>query len=228
MPTRDALRGLTPIAPRATTDLIADQVRALLAAGAYPQGSQITEAELAEALGVSRGPIREALQRLVQEGVLNSHRNRGLFVSRISRDDLIDIYRLREALEVSAMELVMNHEDSSFVRQARKLLSRMATLTSAKDIRRVTDVDFAFHELLINESRSPRLARAFSTLSLETRICLEALESAGSQSDNVALHTRIVDAIEARDLPAARAAMRAHNDSVLQDLRFSDEQEPQP
>lgn len=222
MPSQTTTVGLTPIAQRATVDIIAEQVRGMLAAGSYEQGAQLTETDLASALGVSRGPVREALQRLVQEGLLQNERNRGIFVRRIAPSDVLDIYHLREALEVAAMELIVQRGADAFVAEAERILAKMADQVAKGDRRRESQFDLAFHQLIIDESRSPRLVRAFATLSVETRMCLEALERTDTGTDTVAVHRRILAAIRDGDLEEARAAMRAHNATVLHDLRLGD------
>lgn len=218
-----ALGRLSPVARLATAALIADQVRELVADGSFPQGSQLTEASLADALGVSRGPIREALQRLVQEGLLRTERNRGLFVPHLSSEDIVDIYLAREALETAAMDAVMKRDDSTFVEEGGRLLAEMAEAQERGDRAAMSSLDLRFHLLLIEESRSRRLARAYATLTVETRMCLAALERVNdAQDDSVDIHMRMLDAVRARDMVAAREAVRAHNETVLRDFRLAD------
>lgn len=221
----DPMERLTPFTPLVTSAFIADQVRELIADGSFPQGSSISEAALATAMGISRGPVREALQRLVQEGLLKNERNRKLFVPQLTSDDILDVYRTREAIEVSAMEAVIGRPDSAeFIRGAQALLEQMAVHMAEGDRKLVSSVDLDFHLLLIRASRSPRLERAFATLIVETRMCMNELEHIyRSQDDSVEIHQRMLDAIIDKDMDAARAAVRAHNQTVLRDFRLSDE-----
>src|SRR6266511_1067473 len=69
--------------------------------------TQLNEMDLAERLGVSRGPLREGLQRLIQEGLLNSQPHRGVFVPVINDEDLLDIYFAREVIETAAVRRIM-------------------------------------------------------------------------------------------------------------------------
>src|SRR3954468_4154381 len=83
---------LDPVVQESTPAIIARKIRDAIARGDFAPGVQLGEAELAKELGVSRGPLREAMQRLTQEGLLVSYRNRGLFVVSMDQDDFRDIY----------------------------------------------------------------------------------------------------------------------------------------
>ncbi|MGH3366428.1 MAG: GntR family transcriptional regulator, partial [Nocardioidaceae bacterium] len=82
------LERVKPLERVPTSTLIADQLREAIMSGDIDQGDQVGEAQLAEQLGVSRGPLREAMQRLVQEGLLDSIPHRGLFVATLSEEDI--------------------------------------------------------------------------------------------------------------------------------------------
>src|SRR6266511_439042 len=98
----------TPTIRRATlTTQVAEQLRAWIRDGTLPAGTQLNEMDLAERLGVSRGPLREGLQRLIQEGLLNSQPHRGVFVPVINDEDLLDIYFAREVIETAAVRRIM-------------------------------------------------------------------------------------------------------------------------
>ncbi|MEO6492457.1 MAG: GntR family transcriptional regulator, partial [Ilumatobacteraceae bacterium] len=90
--------------------VIADQIRDRIIDGSYTPGEQINEANVAAELGISRGPVREALQRLNQEGLLISYRNRGVFVVELSVDDVAEIYEARAAIEVGAAWTLVHGE----------------------------------------------------------------------------------------------------------------------
>src|SRR5687767_13554219 len=93
---------------RPTAQLIADQLREQIVQGSIRPGQQINESLLAEQLNTSRGPLREALQRLSQEGVLISRRNYGVFVRAVETHDLREIYAVREAIESAAANRLLD------------------------------------------------------------------------------------------------------------------------
>src|ERR687892_122143 len=110
------MRGMSMAAPgalfvlegRPTAQLIADQLREQIVQGVFRPGEQINESVLAVQLHSSRGPVREALQRLCQEGILVSRRNRGVFVLELSHDDVREIYAVREAVESVAADTLLD------------------------------------------------------------------------------------------------------------------------
>src|ERR1044072_8287587 len=98
---------LEPITRRSTAAIIADQLRSAIMYGSLPPGAQLGAAHPAAKMGVSRGPLREAMQRLVQEGLLRSERHRGLFVIDMDAADVRDVYQARLAIERAACQLIM-------------------------------------------------------------------------------------------------------------------------
>src|SRR4029453_16375470 len=100
--------GLFALEGRPTAQLIADQLREQIVQGVFRPGQQVNESVLSTQLRTSRGPLREALQRLAQEGLLVSHRNRGVFVLELSTADIKEIYAVREAVELAASNTLMD------------------------------------------------------------------------------------------------------------------------
>lgn len=203
--------GLKPISRQATAGLIADQLREAIMSGAFPQGTQLGEVDLAQRFNVSRGPVREAMQRLVQEGLLHAVRHRGLFVTELTTADIVDIYAARTAIESAAVSLVVAGDPEKSAIALGKVLSKMAKAASRGDAAALSQSDLAFHEALVAESGSPRLQRMASTLLVETRMCLSALPPKYSaSSDLVAEHEKIVAAIRTGDRAAALEYLDAH------------------
>lgn len=170
-------RFLAPIVQESTAGMIANQVREAIAAGDLPPGTQLGEAELSSQLGVSRGPLREGLQRLAQEGLLLSIRNRGLFVIEMTPERVEDMYLARTAIERAAAEQIHRNTPADAGRQLLAVTDTMASTSRAADAAGVGQADIAFHELLIQLAASPRLDRMHRTLMTETRMCINALES---------------------------------------------------
>ncbi|WP_344741399.1 GntR family transcriptional regulator, partial [Pseudonocardia halophobica] len=102
---------LEPIDRRSTAAIVADRIRAAIMRGTFPPGTQLGEVDLAARLGVSRGPLREAMQRLVAEGLLRSERHRGLFVRDLDAADVRDVYTARTAVERAAALLLLAEPD---------------------------------------------------------------------------------------------------------------------
>jgi DNA-binding GntR family transcriptional regulator len=206
--------------PRATyASMVTERLRANIVNGTLEPGSQLSEVELASSFGVSRGPVREALQRLIQEGLVRSEPHRGVFVPVLSDDDVRDIYLAREALESSAVQHIIATGGSP---EAADALDRMVKLMQdsekANDWEAVGQYDLEFHTALVASSRSERLQRMFSTVISETRLCLGVLTAADARSDLVAEHREIAQLIREGNTDEALAVLKKHFDDAVTTL----------
>ncbi|HKU12418.1 GntR family transcriptional regulator [Sinomonas sp.] len=209
-------RVLQPIVQESTPSLIAAQLRRLIAEGALQPGAQLVEADIAKDLGVSRGPIREAIQRLTQEGLLLSIRNRGVFVAEFDDSDIRDIYEARTAVEKAAAGMLADGDHARAGAELLKRVERMDKARAAGDETGVSEADIAFHERLVELAASPRLSKMHATLLTETRMCLNRLQGRyDDESVRVAEHRGIAEAIRdgKRDLVMDR--LDAHKDDAI-------------
>jgi DNA-binding GntR family transcriptional regulator len=196
--------GLEPLERRSTAAIVADRIRTAIMRGTFPPGTQLGEVELANRLGVSRGPLREAMQRLVAEGLLRSERHRGLFVRDLDAADVRDVYTARTAVERAAALLLLAEGDrSAGVARLTAALATMEAAAAAGDAVALADADHDFHAELVAASGSPRLHRMARALLVETRMCLAALQqTAPPAEDLLDEHRTLRDAL--RDGDAAR------------------------
>ncbi|MFV2173690.1 GntR family transcriptional regulator [Actinomadura sp. LOL_016] len=187
---------LEPVPRKSTVELVSDELRAAIMYGSLEPGDQLGEAELAARLGISRGPLREAMQRLVQEGLLVSEPHRGLFVITLDEGDVEDVYLARLAIERAAGKLIMERNRGEAVARLTDALEGLVEAARERDRVKMSDADQAFHEVLVSASGSQRLERMAHTLLVETRMCLNALQDTYPEPDDlVEEHRRIVDAI---------------------------------
>ena len=171
------LADLQPVNQDSTAAIIARQLRAAIMNGALPPGAQLGEADLAARFQVSRGPLREAMQRLVQEGLLRSERNRGLFVIELEPADVFDIYVARNAIEQAAARLILRANRGGIVAdQLAPIHAELAAAITAGDSAAIGDADGRFHEEFVRASGSKRLTRMAGTLLVESRMCIGALQ----------------------------------------------------
>ncbi len=206
---------LTPIVQTSTPALIADRLREAIANGEFAQGEQLAETALALTFGVSRGPLREAMQRLTQEGLLVARRNRGLFVVELGPAEIHDIYLAREALEGAAIQQIIDKRRGE---EARVLLPIVSQLAS-QDVAAASEADMRFHVTLVALSQSPRLQTMHGTLITQIRLCLQQMaDSYTPANDRVGEHAAIVEAIIAEDLPTARTLLGEHMQDGLRRL----------
>lgn len=191
---------------------VAERIRDDILAGLYEPGQQLHEVELALALGVSRGPLREAMQRLIQEGLLTSIPHRGVFVIDLSEDDLADVFFVRAGLEEAAVRRILSGGKRVATANAlRALANRMDRAMRAGDTTTGGDLDFAFHRTLVDAAGSARLSRTYATVQAETRLCLHRLMGGyRSRTDLAVEHIRLADLIASAPLDAVLDELHRH------------------
>jgi DNA-binding GntR family transcriptional regulator len=202
-----------PLTQESTPSIIADKLRQAIGHGELKPGAQLGEAELARRLGVSRGPLREGMQRLTQEGLLVAIRNRGLFVREMTPDDVRDMYMAREVVERAAARKIIggDHAEAGDVLLA--IVEQMAGAATPSD---VSELDIAFHERLVQLACSPRLSRMHQTFITETRMCIHALDESYAKSEvREEEHRVLANAIRAGDRELADRALSAHMDDAI-------------
>lgn len=216
---------LSALEGRPTSVLIADQLRDRIIDGSFHPGEQVTEAQLAARLQVSRGPVREALQRLSQEGLLISHRNRGVFVLDLGPDDVAEIYSARAAVELGAAEEILESGEDVIDAVSEALsavLKQMPAVVAASDWKSLSGLDLGFHQAFVAGANNSRLSRIYHTLAAESRICMVNLEvSYPRAGDLVSEHQRLLDLLRGRDHAALDKEIRTHMSSAVRDLTAS-------
>jgi DNA-binding GntR family transcriptional regulator len=193
---------MVPPALRGTSTVIADQLRERILDGSFAPGEQISEVQLAARLGMSRGPVREAVQRLAQEGLLVTHRNRGVFVVDLDVSDIEDVYRGRRAVEKEAACTVYERGiPAGLTDRLEGILRNMELYMNAGDWPKLAREDLLFHETMVEAAQSPRLSRMYSTLAAETMLCLSAFDERYIRPPTaVEEHQRLLDRLVGGDL----------------------------
>lgn len=192
-----------------TVDLITVELRNAIYSGALPVGSRLGEVELAEQLGVSRGPLREASQRLVEEGLLTALPGRGLRVSVVDASRVADVYLARSAVEGQAIRVLAQGSGASAdaTAELERALADLEQAAVGADARAIGDADLAFHQALVDAARSRLLSRYMSSLVMLTRIASFSAPEGYSVPATVSSTYRVLlDALAAGD---AEAALRA-------------------
>ncbi|MET9272881.1 GntR family transcriptional regulator [Kribbella sp. NPDC003557] len=208
---------IEPLAQESTPSIIADKLRKAIGHGELKPGAQLGEADLARKLGVSRGPLREGMQRLTQEGLLVSIRNRGLFVIDMTPDDIRDMYLAREAIERAAIRKILRGDHAAAGKALLAIVDQMAA--SDGDPAAIGELDIAFHELLVRLADSPRLLRMHRTSIVETRMCIHALEETYSAVDfRAAEHFALAEALYQGDAEIADQVLIVHMDDAIERL----------
>ncbi|MFF2347799.1 GntR family transcriptional regulator [Pseudarthrobacter sp. NPDC058119] len=202
-----------------TPAIIAGKLRTAIGLGHIPPGSQLGEAELAKELGVSRGPLREAMQRLTQEGLLISIRNRGLFVITMTDEEVRDMYVARTAVERAASELILQMGGKGVAAQLIAIVKAMQRAADKGDLDAMSEADMEYHATLVAAADSTRLTRMHNTLLTETRMCLTALEKKYPDPHaRVAEHQAIAEALGDGDQERVGKLLISHMEDALERL----------
>lgn len=219
-------RNIEPIIQESTPAIIARKLRHAIGSGDLKPGEQLIEAELAKQLGVSRGPLREAMQRLNQEGLLTSIRNRGLFVAELQMADIEDMYLARTAVERAAgLKIIeLEHTNAAVAAELLDVVAAMEELVRSGDAGgpALSELDIEFHETLVRLAGSHRLSRMHMTLLTETRMFLAALEGTSySPEDRAAEHRAIAESIQRADVPLFHRLLASHMDDAVAQISAS-------
>ncbi|WP_293695826.1 GntR family transcriptional regulator [uncultured Agrococcus sp.] len=208
------IQSLSAIASRPTAVIIADQIRERIIDGSFRSGEQINEVHVAAQLNVSRGPVREALGRLVQEGLLVSHRNRGNFVRETTEHDVAEVFEAREVIECAAAESITKQRPEAIARTGEELREYLPLMQEAVDDRdwtRMSRINIEFHTHLVRAGGNARLDRAYATLATEALICMTHLRrSFTAVEDIVPSHLRVIELLEAGDMAAVHLELHEH------------------
>jgi DNA-binding GntR family transcriptional regulator len=189
------------------------RIREHLLSGAVGAGEQLTEDRLAQITGFSRTPVREAVRRLEDELLLVRSDTKRLFVADWSRDDIEEMFTLRQMLECHAAERAakrLSREQIAELEQVNHAL-RGAIEQSPPDVARFLEANRTFHEVIIDAAHSPRLAQLLAKL-VEAPVVLRTARTYSPEDlrQSARDHDELVAAFAARDPDWARAVMGSH------------------
>ena len=210
--------------PKSLTELAEDSIRQLIVSGAFALGEQLSEASLAAQLGISKTPVREALLRLRADGLIDIQPQRGTFVFSLTPEQVDDICRFRELIEVAALGAGMQARRPQLVRELEANVQRMAEAQAAADWRAIPLLDQAFHEVIVEQGGNAYLAQAYELVASKIRALRSRLpeenDRVGHCQEN---HAAIVRLIRKGDVARAQQALALHirdtRDSYLQASR---------
>jgi DNA-binding GntR family transcriptional regulator len=211
---RDSLRDGTEERPANVADAAYRTLRDEILAGALPGDARLTEMTLADRLGISRTPVREAVKRLILEGFLSREPGQGLRVTALEPDEVQQIFRIRLMLESYAARRAAEFARPAEIDKLQALADRMSAHTpprSDADFTAISEANAAFHRQVMLAARSPRLG-AMLSLAVNLGLVLRTYRMY-SERDLIRQsrhHHDIAEAIAAREPDWAEAAMTAH------------------
>jgi DNA-binding GntR family transcriptional regulator len=185
------------------------QLQAAIQSGTLKPGTRLRESELAEWLGSSRTPVREALNRLQTEGLVVQEPRRGMIIAQLDHNMVAELYVMREVLEGTAARLAARHASDVEVAMLREIAERDKTLNN--DAVRLAKNNRLFHDTLYRAAHNRYLLKTLSMLRESMALLGQTtLSLAGRSETAFAEHDAVVAAIEKHDAAAAEEACRAH------------------
>ncbi|MBI5032553.1 MAG: GntR family transcriptional regulator [Chloroflexi bacterium] len=197
---------------RTMQGIVYDTIREAILEGRYKPGQRLVADDLAKELGVSRMPIREALQRLEVIGLVTSAPHRGTSVSELSEIEIIEIYHIRAVLEGLAARLATPHLTCTHHQQLNDLLIQMEQSTSTQEIDQILQLNHAFHLIIWNAADAPRLLVLMENLyDASRRFRRTSLQVPGRLAQIAQEHRKMLKALMQRDVDLAeRYAIEHH------------------
>ncbi len=186
-------------------------IRAQILSGERAGGDWLREGDLAESLGVSRTPVREALRRLTAEGLVRYERNRGVQVAVWTAEDLEEIFSLRSVLEPWASRLAATSASVDLEKLSRLAHDMDAAARGSVDVDQITELNNRFHRLILEGSNNRRLGSVVSSV-VQVPLVWQTF-SHYSDTDlrrSLAHHHELVAALAAGDPDWAESVMRSH------------------
>lgn len=202
------------VQPQSLVDVVAERIEAAIISGQLEPGSRLSEQGLAASLGVSRGPLREAIRRLEGRKLLERTPNIGVRVAALSLKDLNDVLQVREALEGMACRLAAQNMTDPEIAELKSLLGKHEQQKSVREGKGYyqESKDFDFHFRIVTGSRNERLSQILlGDLYYLLRVYrYKSSTKPGRAMEALKEHKAIVTALEQHDPDAAERAMREH------------------
>jgi DNA-binding GntR family transcriptional regulator len=174
-------------------------------------GTEINEVAFARSLGVSRGPLREALGRLAVEGLVTITPRRGAVVTKLTRKEFLEAYQVREALESLAVRLAVPRLDDAQRASLHALSDEMVECARRDDVAEFFAVNRRFHELFVQVSGNERLQEMYGQLMAQMgRLMNKSHELRGGLEQSISEHRAILAAVDAGDAQRAARLLEEH------------------
>ena len=213
MPADDLPAILVPLPRRAFSDTVVVRLREAILHGGLAPGEVLRENQLAESLGVSRGPVREALNRLETEGLIIQRPGRRAVVARLSRKDLDEVFSVRLALERLAVQLACTTPSETGLEEMQAVVDQMARAMAGEATARLaSELDLSFHDVLYHMSAHQRLIAFWTQLKPQVQVFLLSRNVAAPDFREFAVkgHQEILDALKARNEGRALDIIEKH------------------
>lgn len=192
--------------PQSLTDLAHERLREGIVVGELKLGEQVSEAQLAQRMGISKTPVREALVRLKMEGLVDIYPQRGTFVFKLTPKQVGQLCRYRAMIEVAALREAAVTNRKELIRRMREHMVEMVAAEKARDVNRLSRIDMNFHHEFLTCCPNPYLRAGYELI----RYQLIALRHRSPIENMVDSHQILVDALERKDVDTACTLLHGH------------------
>jgi len=212
---------------RSLAERVAGVLRQMFLNGDLAPGQRLIETEIADQLQVSRGPVRDALKALQEEGIVHIEPRKGTFIARLDYEDLSDIYLLRGAIEGLGARILAEEGAPEQIAQLEASLTDLRD--SLQDLKRFAQLDLHFHELLCQLTGHKWLYKQWLSMKTYTWLFIQTSQALDSPGDPGMLdsHTEIFQAIQHRLPTLAEQAARRHTILAGEQMRLLWEEKPE-
>jgi DNA-binding GntR family transcriptional regulator len=200
-----------PLENRTLREQVASHLREEILSERLPPGTELGEVGLARSLGISRGPVREALGQLAAERLVRLIPRRGAVVRRLTRQEFIDAYQVREALESLAIKLAVPLLTREERDELRAMCERMEQIAARGDTDAFFEVNREFHARLVHASGNQMLEEVHGQLVAQMgHLTKKSLELRGGTRESAAEHRAIMSAVDSGDPESAARLLKEH------------------
>jgi len=200
-------------------EVVFETMRNAIRTGILRPGQRLMEIHVAEELGVSRTPVREAIRKLELEGYVIMMPRRGTYVANLSIRDVNEVFEIRTALDSLANGLAAERISDDELEELQRLLVKIGEYIEKNDMNKIVEIDTKFHDLLYKASRNNRLVGIISNLREQlTSYRTKSMSYPGRLRETLDEHRRIVDTIAQGNVLEAQKAAEKHMEKSEQTL----------
>ncbi|MDH7479328.1 MAG: GntR family transcriptional regulator [Syntrophomonadaceae bacterium] len=199
--------------------IVLEILREAIVSGLLRPGEKLMEAQLAEEMGISRTPVREAIRKLELEGFVNMIPRKGACVAEYSEKDIVDTFRIRLALERLAVELAVGNITSGELEELKRVLEDEERSIEGLNLEAMVEKDAEFHEVIYRAGGNPRLLQIMENLRGQiSRFRFVSLGGRGRGREVLVEHGRIYEALKQRNLELVLECIEEHIRNTQQAL----------
>jgi len=192
-------------------DAVFQKLRSAILNGYFEPGERLVESQIADEMGVSRTPVREAIRRLEIEKLVINLPRKGVMVAPVNESQIKEIFNIRGALEGLAVKLAIDNIDLKTIRQMEIILLEMAEAIKKAELLKIVECNTRFHDCIINASGSPKLSEMLQNIHDQIqRFRHKSLSLEGRPVIALSEHQDILEAVKERDKNKAEQLIKNH------------------